>query len=504
MASSSLIDIREEAARIELELRRRRWARDPTLWVSERLKETIWSGQTKILNSVRDYRRTAVKSCHEVGKSFIAGRVAGWWLDTHIPGEAVVLTTAPTGPQVSAILWKEIGRVHTKGNLAGRTNQTNWWIPVTQANGLAKEELVAFGRKPADMNPSAFQGIHAKYLLVLVDEACGVSGQLWEAIDSLIANDQSKIVLLGNPDFPETEFEGSCKVGSGYNVVQIGAFDTPIFSGESCPATVVNQLIGRSYVEEKRRRWAPTWTWVDKDNRPSDPEHGVRCAPPDNIKLEDIAPYWASKVLGQFPVQSAEQGLIPSVWIRAAMERNLPPGNPVELGVDVGAGGDSSTIAHRRGPVVRIIHEDHNPDTMQTCGKVIAVRKSLKASAVKIDKIGIGLGIYDRATELKEPVYGINVGESASDSENYLNFKAEAYWLLRERFEAGDIDLDINDADTAAELVSLRYKRTSSGKIQIESKDQARQRGVPSPNRAEAVMLAFAQPIRGGSIGVIW
>ena len=221
--STNLTSIRQETAKIQLELRRRRWLRDPSTWVQDRLGETIWSGQKRILTSVRDNRKSAIKTCHEVGKSFIAGRITGWWLDVHLPGEATVLTTAPTGAQVSAILWKEIGRVHTKGGLPGRTNQTNWWLPVTQANGKIKEELVAFGRKPADMNPAAFQGIHAKYLLVLMDEACGVAGELWESIESLIANDMSKIVLLGNPDFPGTEFEVACKPGSGYNVVQIGA-----------------------------------------------------------------------------------------------------------------------------------------------------------------------------------------------------------------------------------------------------------------------------------------
>jgi hypothetical protein len=35
-------------------------------------------------------------------------------------------------------------------------------------------ELVAYGRKPADYDPAAFQGIHARYVLVIIDEAGGV------------------------------------------------------------------------------------------------------------------------------------------------------------------------------------------------------------------------------------------------------------------------------------------------------------------------------------------
>lgn len=522
--STNIASIRYDTVRIEKELQRRRWLKAPDEWVRDRLKETIWSGQQRILASVRDHRRTAVKSCHEIGKSFIAGRVAGWWLDIHKPGEAAVLTTAPTGAQVSAILWKEIGRVHTKGNLHGRTNQTNWWLPVKQDNGLEKEELVAFGRKPADMNPGAFQGIHAKYLLVMVDEACGVSGFLWEAIDSLIANDRSKILLLGNPDFPETEFEKACKPGSGYNVVQISAFDTPLFTGEDVPEEVTSQLIGRTYVEEKRKRWAPTWYWVDRDGNRCTPEQGAKCLSPAGTRPEDIAPFWASKVLGEFPVQSGELGLIPAVWIRAAMDRSLAPAEPNQLGVDCGAGGDASCTAHRKGPVVRIISEDHNPNTMETAGKVAEELRVTGAYCAKIDKIGIGAGIVDRGVELGLPFIGINVGEKPTcicaelppvqkgmhspncNVSRFVNFKAQCWWEVRDRFEEGQMDLDPLDEDTVAELTSLRYKRTSSGKIQIESKEEAKRRGIPSPNRAEAVMLAYAEPrdISAPSGGLLW
>jgi hypothetical protein len=137
-------------------------------------------------------------------------------------------------------------------------------------------------------------------------------------------------------------------------------------------------------------------------------------------------------------------------------------------------------------------------------------RRSLKASKVKVDEIGIGRGLVDRGVEQGEPFVGINVGNVpiCSNEENcnermsvhdvrcnkmrFANLRAQLYWTMRERFERGEMDLDPNDRATAAELVSLRYKRTSQGKIIIESKDDAKRRGVPSPNRAEAVMLALA------------
>jgi hypothetical protein len=389
----------------------------------------------------------------------------------------------------------------------GRLNQTEWWIST-----LGKDELVAFGRKPADTDPTAFQGIHAPFVLFVGDEACGLPEGLLEAADSLTANDNSKSLLIGNPDDPSSHFAELCRPGSGYTVIEIGAFDTPNFTGESLPQSVLDQLIGRTYVEEKRKQWAPNWYWVNRNGEPCDMEHGARCVCPDEEDPSSTDPYWQSKILGKFPKTSDVMSLIPEAWIIAAQQRNLTPNeNDNEIGLDVGGGGDSTCGAHRRGGHVRIRWEDHNPDTMQTCGLAIAKRKRFGASVVKVDSIGIGRGVADRAKEQNEPFIAVNVGEGAegtnidgnSFKEDFINKRAQYYWQLRERFEQGQIDIDPNDDELAKELSNLRFKRTSSGKIQIESKDEMKRRKLPSPNRAEAVMLAFATVIPEDN-SVVW
>lgn len=456
------------------------------------------------MESVRDNRKTAVPSCHEVGKSYIAGTIVGWWLDIWEPGEAFVVTSAPTNPQVRAILWREIGRVHSRGQLNGRVNQTEWWMKPPDS----KEELVAFGRKPDDYDPAAFQGIHARRVLYIFDEACGIPAPLWEAADSLIANDFGKGLCIGNPDDPMTHFYEVCKPGSGWNVVPICAFDSPNFTGEEMPTKVLQQLIGRIYVEEKRAKWAPEWYWVDREGRQTTPEKGVRVVPPPGADPTKTNPLWQSKVLGTFPPLGAENSLIPITWIRRAQEANLSDDGISELGVDVGGGGDASTIAHKKGHRVRIVLEDHNPDTMATCGNVVHKTHECEAERVKVDMIGIGRGIVDRSKELaKEGVLpfefvGVNVGEAAHNIESdwdeeevkagFTNLRSELWWHVRTLFERGEIDIDAKDEDLAGELVEIRYKRTSTGKIQIESKADAQKRDVPSPNKADALMLACA------------
>lgn len=389
--------------------------------------------------------------------SWTAARIAAWWLTNHPVGDAFVITSAPSFSQVRAILWREIGRAHGKGKLPGRVNQTEWFMVTLDG----REELVGFGRKPADMDPTGFQGIHARFVLVIFDEASGIPAPLWDAADSLVANDESRFFAIGNPDDPTSEFAEACKPGSGWNVVQIDAFDTPNFTDEPVPDALRPVLIGQMWVEEKRRKWGET------------------------------NPLWIAKIRGQFP-ETTTDGLIPISWVRKAQERALEPGVPNELGVDVGAGGDPGCIAHRRGGHVRILAMLNTPDTMETCGIVLQHLRDTGATDANVDEIGIGRGVVDRAKEQDKPVSGINVGEKANDPERFVNLRAELFWGLRERFEQGDVDLDPEDDDTAAELVALKYKATSRGQIQIESKDEMRRRGLPSPNRADAIMLAFA------------
>lgn len=482
------------------------------LWAEEKLGERLWTGQVRIMRSVARNRRTNAATCHEIGKSFSAALIAAWWLDTHKIGEAFVVTTAPTGPQVEVILWKEIGRAHSRGKLLGRLNTTEWILEVD-----GREEIVAIGRKPNDYEPTAFQGIHAPFVLVIVDEANGVRGMLWEAIDSLIANDGSKILAIGNPDDPTGEFFDNCKPGSGWHTTHISAFESPNFTGEELPPLVLRQLIGRTYVEEKRRKWASRWYWVDEDGKKCDVARGVRCVPPDGAKPEDTNPMWQSKVLGVFPEKTAAGGLIPITWVKAAQRRELPPGQPNELGVDIGAGGDPSAVCHRRGSVYRIRREDQEPDTMKQTGMIVVDLQETGATVAKIDKIGIGWGVVNRGHELhtEHPAsisdfIGINVGEGPSEDneasdDRFQNLKAELYWNLRDLFERGDVDIDPDDDDLAAQLIGITWERTSQGKIKIGDKRKGPDgKPLPSPNRAEAMMLAAAPMVLETEEIVAW
>lgn len=490
-----MLEIKDQAIRdlqgIRAELKRRQWKNNPALWLKERLDEDPWSKQVEIMNAIVGNRKVTVLSCHDVGKSFIAARIACWWIDIFPPGDAFVVTTAPTTAQVKSILWREIGRAHTKGRLEGRVNQTEWYLPV---NG--REEIVAFGRKPDEYDPAAFQGIHSQNVLVIIDEANGVRGPLHDAADSLIANDTGKMLMIGNPDDPAGEFYEASKPNSGWKVISIGAFDSPNFTGEHVTQRVSNALIGKIYVEERRKRWANTWSWNAE---------GTAVVPPPGVEPSDTHPFWQSKILGIFP--QTPQGvhpLIPLPWITAAQQRELEVDDktPIELGVDVGGGGDESVIAMNKGGLVRIVKTADHPNTMRIVEDVEEQLQLWRATKVKIDEIGIGRGVVDRSLEddKKLPVIGINVGRASHEPARFQNLRAQFWWEIREMFERGTIDIDPEDEDLQDELVTLRYKPGDKGKVIMESKDEARRRGVASPNRADALMLSICDPNFVGEI----
>ena len=109
----------------------------------------------------------------------------------------------------------------------------------------------------------------------------------------------------------------------------------------------------------------------------------------------------------------------------------------------------------------------------------------------------------DRLTELGHNVVDMQAGGRPADPELFLNARAEWYWGLRQRFESGDIDIDPEDQDLAAQLAAIKYKYTSRGQVQIESKDDMAKRGLSSPDRADGLMLAFA-PVDYAADGEVW
>ena len=86
-----------------------------------------------------------------------------------------------------------------------------------------------------------------------------------------------------------------------------------------------------------------------------------------------------------------------------------------------------------------------------------------------------------------------NGGEAPIDKERFVNARAEDYWTLRERFEQGEVDTDPDDDKLADQLGSIKWgHRLPRPDQDRESKDDMRKRGLPSPDSADAMAIAFA------------
>jgi len=462
MFAPELAYLRRAAANPQL-----RYQRDPVAWATEKMGLELWSGQRRILNSVANNPLTAVKSCHEIGKSYSAALTVCWWLDTHPPGSAFVVTSAPTDKQVKAILWREIGRMHRAGGLPGRTNLSEWYIG---------QELVAFGRKPADHDPTAFQGLHAEYMLLVWDEACGLPKTMWDAGSSLVANEHGRTLAIGNPDDPLSEFAKKCRPSSAWNVIQIGYADTPNFTGEPVSKKLQSLLIHPTWVAEKKEEWG-----------------------------EDSA-LFKSKCEGEFPDQNTD-GFIKLSWLKECRGLELPEGAPVEAGIDVGAGGDRTVIRERRGMRVGRERVFVDADPMSTIGKIVETINEWGIQRVKVDVIGIGWSLTGRLRELSSKhsyplldtihnaeVVGINFAEASVQPDRFINLRAETYWTIgREYSRLHRWDLSNVDDEVFQELTAPSYKiMDSKGKIKIQAKDEIRDLLGRSPDRADALLLAFA------------
>jgi hypothetical protein len=111
---------------------------------------------------------------------------------------------------------------------------------------------------------------------------------------------------------------------------------------------------------------------------------------------------------------------------------------------------------------------------------------------VVVDAVGIGYHVATHLADLGYTVYALNAGSAPLNGERYLNAKAEWYWTLREWLERGGVS-GLTDEETQAQLAGIRYRHTAAGRVEIESKEDAKKRGQSSPDRAEACVLAFGR-----------
>lgn len=396
--------------------------------------------------------------------------------------------TAPSFAQVNKILWEEIRRHHSKSKngknpMIGRVTQGDEWK-------TDDGQILAFGRKPptGDQGKHAFQGIHRRYVLVILDEACGVPEELWTGAEAITTNDGCRILAIGNPDDRRTEFgEAFMNPASAqdWNRISVPARVTPNFTGEKVPALLNEVLVSKAWCAERLRAWG-------KDD-----------------------PRYISKVLAEFPEQS-KSSLFPPALIASASEDvpSQPQGGVLRLGVDVARfGTDQNVVASYLGTTVKIEQTWTGTDTVSSAYMVMEIAERIREEKkcawveIRVDAVGLGAGVVDtlnaRAALLKDPwfsVYEMNGSASppvdvGGSVHGYGN--ARAYWYDQLRLSMRNRRVKLVDDERVKDDLSMIFYKIKSGKLYIISKEEMRKEYGLSPDFADAVAYATA-PVPDG------
>ena len=409
----------------------------------------------------------ASKWCIPTHNSRLSATLVNWWVDTHPVDDTTVVTTATNWKQVRNVLWKEIPRVKADAGIGGKVNADATWKMGD------RQDPIAFGMKPDDKDESGFQGVHDQYVLVIMDEAGGISKEIFTAADAITTNKFARILAIANPNDP------SCYMAEVYkremrlkpeerswNIIQFGAYDTPNFTGEVVPVEVATRLVQVDWVEARKKEWG-----------------------------EDD-PRFVARVLGEFPDVS-DDGLFNMGRVMQSMEAygtsEPDEGMPITIGVDVARyGSDSSVIVSNQGGYIKIHGRYQGLNGPELARKVGELAVELGAAEIRIDAIGVGASVLDSIYNFVPPsvsVVGIHGNAKSGDSTKWYNYRAAMYDQFAKAVADGRVFLP-DDDELHNEIASIKYEYRGSALL-IESKENMRKRGIKSPDVLDAVIYAY-------------
>jgi hypothetical protein len=207
-----------------------------------------------------------------------------------------------------------------------------------------------------------------------------------------------------------------------------------------------------------------------------------------------------------FMASNFDSFITPDIVMAARKETDVEAHGPLLIGVDpAGMGDDSTAIAWRRGHRIEKIERRHRLTTMEIAGWIASIIRTDKPAKVCVDTGGLGVGIYDRLIEENygHVVSAVNFGskpiepppldDTGKPSGGPLNRRAEMWLNMRNALQEGRFSIPDDDS-LHADLTSCGYKYDSSGRLVLESKQDMRKRGMPSPDSADAMALTFSEP----------
>ena len=403
--------------------------------------------------------RAAIRSGHGTGKSCVMSWLLIWFVTVH--NHARALVTSPAADQLHAVLWPELHKWHSKMPevLASTIEITNDQI----RQKAAPQESFAVCRTAPKDRTEGLQGLHDEHVLIVVDEASGVPNPVFEAIEGSMSTPGAITVFISNP----------------------------------------TQTSGLFYEIFHNPRYFALWLRLHWNGEVSpfqtqDYRDGILAACGGDKEHDR----YQIRVRGNFPKAGARKFIAPAVLTAAHLRtyRDSQVAHSARVGgLDVARFGDNlSVLAIRQGlRAEKVIVFPQGLDTMTLSSKVALYYQGERLDAILVDGCGIGGAVVDRLRQMGGMrVIDVQSGGKAADADRHVNVRAGMYdnakdWLI----QGGALEFvdDIFDA----QMTDLEYKFTLAGdKLQMESKDEMRKRGVDSPDRADGFALTFAVPIR--------
>ena len=428
----------------------------PVLFVEKILQAEPDAWQAEALNALATKPRIAIRSGHGVGKTTLESWATLWFLFTR--PNSKIICTAPTFHQLNNVLWSELSKWLKRSQLLAELFE---WQKTALRFKAAPERWCALAK--ASSKPENMAGFHAEHILFILDEASGIDDEIFEAVEGALTTSDAKLLICGNPTrnggfFKRAFFEDR----ELYHTQKVSCIESGRVSNEYCKRLI------RQYGEDS-----------------------------DVVRV---------RVLGEFPKTEAD-GLIALELIEAAQNREFVHGDELFIGVDVARfGNDETVIQPRLGNCALPFESYRRTDLMTTCGRIVnktlslMKRFKLKHAVINVDDDGVGGGITDRLREvfteknLRVDVNARHNGGKPRDS-HYANWATESWFALRDRFVSGEIVLPRDEVLTA-QLATRKYSLTSSDKLILEPKADYKKRCGHSPDRADALVLAFAPSVK--------
>lgn len=498
------------------------YRRDFNAWMWDVLGERTYKKMAEISDSVltTPKMRGLIKSANGTAKTYTAARWATWWVTAFDPRESMVIATAPTLRQVEkgvfAYIKSQYGYV--KSQAMQRNEPMPWpgWISEQnewkwRASAGGNEPLALASVPGAADAVSTFQGLRKQggRNLILLDEAGGVSEDIYTAIEALMTSGEARMIGIGNPDRRGTPFYNAFNdptLAAEYDLHTISAYELPTMTDEAVypddprrQELMLRGLTSRKWIEHKERVW-------------------IR-----NGKKEAR---FLAKVEGKFP-GATDNAFFDEGDIDAARERELPQsGAPPVMGVDLAAMGDDESVVYvNRGGIVRLFEDDveyddgkerrtttgvwSKEDELTSARRIHAIAKHIGATEVRLDAAGLGGGIatmlmrLDEFADAEYVVIRVVGSASSTDKARWARARDENHDQVKEKLALGEIDMDPSDKVLKDQMLAITKDMDKHGALKITPKKDMRSEMHGSPDRFDAFMYAVigAEPLTDSEYG---